>query len=170
MRKISVLLLMSLIPAAGILGQTLPGRFSLIQGISIVVAPALGCSSVGVQSEQIEDVARMAARAAGWRIEESSDLVIAISIDSLGTHDDRCTLRIEVRGGISADALVGDQNGIGNVFGSRTIEATRADSSRVLSVTSQLVQSVSQKLHREFVRLAYPQPPTPIDNTLELWY
>jgi hypothetical protein len=168
MRKFAFLLLLCTYPLPELFAQTLPGRLSSIEGVSILVPSTVASTSLGVSAGQLEEVARVAASTSGWRIEESSDLVIAVSVDSVGMHAERVTLRIGVRGGISSGGLTGEQNGMGNFYASRTIDATRADSSRILSVATQLVQNVSQKLHREYLRLAYPQPPPKIDNSMEI--
>jgi hypothetical protein len=139
--------------------------FLFIHGITLIAQTPLGCRSLGIRPEQLEEAAGPAARSAGWQIEESSPLVIAITIDSLDRRNDRLALKAEVRGGISSESMVGERTGIGSVLMSRSFDAGPEDSSVILRVTSELVSNVAQKLRREYLRLSMPaQPNTVIDN------
>jgi hypothetical protein len=162
MKKITFLLLLA-IPSAVLFPQSASNNLSFIHGVTLIVPAAIGCRSLGIRSDQVEEAAGAAARSAGWQIEEASDLVIVVSIDSVAQRESRLALRMEVRGGISSGSITGEGSGISTFFASRSFDAGKGDSSLVFRVAGELVSNVSQELHRDLMRVLLVRPTTASD-------
>ena len=160
MKKIIFLLLLA-IPSAVLFPQSASNKLAFIHGVTLIVPAAIGCRSLGIRPDQLEEAASVAARSAGWQIEEASDLVIVVSIDSVARRGHRLALKMDVRGGISSESIVGSRIGIGSFLVSRSFDAGKEDSSLILRVTGELVSNVSQKLHRALMFRQTPLPSVP---------
>ena len=126
-------------------------------GVSIIVGPMDEFNrSWGLRAEDIRDVAQASVRSQGWRIDESSSLLLTVHVRSLAQcEEDKFLFQIEVHGGSSALELKTGQDTyahIGDIPGVKTIEVPWNDTEAVLAGTKQLVRDVSSKLRKSVLR------------------
>src|SRR5258708_1744119 len=86
-------------------------KMSLSQGIRMVVNPLDELSrALGIRDEEIARALRDGIEANRWRVSESSDLVISVSIHSLPQREeDLYAYRVEVHGGTSEELTEGKE-------------------------------------------------------------
>ena len=126
-------------------------------GVNIIVGPMDEFSrSWGMRAEDIRDIAQAGVRSQGWRLDESSGLLLRVHVRSLAQREeDKFLFQIEVHGGSSTFELKARQDTYGHIEdnpGVKTIEVPWNDTEAVLAVTKQLVRDVSSRLRKSVLR------------------
>ncbi len=138
-------------------GQNYRTVITRSQGIQVVMNPLDQFSrAFGLRDEKIEEAARNGVRASGFRTNQTSDLVVSVSIISLPQREeDLYPFRIEVHGGTSLEKAAGKESSpdiIGDMPAVKNITVPWNDESKILSITKQLAATVATKLRNEIIR------------------
>ncbi len=130
---------------------------TLSQGINLMMNPLDQFSrTLGLRDEEIVEAARGGIESNRWKLSESSDLVVSVSVNSLPQREeDLYPFRVEVHGGTSHESSAGKEFSleiIGDIPAVKTIAVPWGDHSKILTTVEELATSVSAKLRREVIR------------------
>lgn len=125
-----------------------------IRDVNLVIGPLDEFSrSFGLRDEDVELAARSAVKSAGWSIDESSSIMVSVSIRSgPQKNEDKYPFTLEVHGGTKED--VQDSTGIiiDDIPVVKTIEVGWDDETKILAVTKQLVKNVLILIRNDYNR------------------
>ena len=138
-------------------GQSYRTVITSSQGIRLVMNPLDQFSrAFGLRDEKIEEAAHKGITGSGFRINQSSDLVISISVIPLPQRDeDLFPFRIEVHGGTALEKAAGKEYSpdiIGDIPAVKNITVPWNDEDKILSTTQQLANKVATELRKEIRR------------------
>ena len=144
-------------------GQSYRTVITSSQGIRLVMNPLDQFSrAFGLRDERIEESARKGITGSGFRINESSDIVVSVSVVPLPQQDeDLFPFRVEVHGGTSLEKAAGKEFSpeiIGDIPGVRTVTVPWNDEEKILSTTRELAIKVATELRKELRRRQFRHP------------
>lgn len=158
----TLLMIAMLIAGSSMYVQGMQFPHTISQGIQVVIGPIDQFSrTFGLQDDKIADAVRRAIEGEGWKLNESSGLVITVTVAALSQRDeDKFPFKIEVHGGTSPQAANGHEDElwvIGDIPAVRSVDVAWNDDSTILSTTTRLAKTVAYKLRKEVVRIQFNQ-------------
>jgi hypothetical protein len=128
------------------------------QGVDLVVGPLDAYSrAFGLDDEKIYQEAAAALRSKGFRIDESSDIALSVSISSFEQfEEDLLPFSIEVHAGTKPEIArerKREAEVITDIPAVRNIQEARNSDGRVRTAVNELVTAVAVKLQKEIARI-----------------
>lgn len=138
-------------------GQACQTTRSSSDSVNLIVGPLDEFSRVfGLHDDKIFESARDALTSNGLKIDESSTLIVNVSIVSMPqTDEDLYPFKIEVHGGTSLEAAEGHKNEpwvIGDIPQIKMVNSPRNDDTKILDAVRQLTRDVGLKLRKELLK------------------
>ena len=138
-------------------GQNYRTVITSSQGIRLVMNPLDQFSrAFGLRDEKIEEAAHKGITGSGFRTNESSDIVISVSIIPLSQQEeDVFPFRIEVHGGTTLEKAAGKEFSsdiIGDIPAVKNITVPWNDEDKILLTVEQLANKVATELRKEIRR------------------
>ena len=138
-------------------GQNYRTVITSSQGIRLVLNPLDQFSrAFGLRDEKIEEAARKGITGSGFRTNETSDLVISVSIIPLSQQEeDVFPFRIEIHGGTTLEKAAGKEFSpdiIGDIPAVKNITVPWNDEDKILLMVEQLANKVATELRKEIRR------------------
>ncbi|HTK83260.1 MAG TPA: hypothetical protein VL633_13320 [Bacteroidota bacterium] len=151
-KKIIPVILGMLLITPFLCGQTVPPP-----GVRLLVNPVDQFSrAFGVRDQDVDDAVRKGITKNGLRPDESSDLVVSVSIIPIAQHEeDRYPFRIEVHGGSEFDETAGNEfsrDVIGDIPAVKNLTVAWGDEDRILAAVRELAGNIAIELRKELRR------------------